>query len=119
MKKDVESMNRFELINEVERLRRDLKQVAREADSLADCQSETRRLTQEIGRLYSQQTIIAQYLDVLGQEPGMEMWLNVADDLRCNRLISPTMWNGGSRRSVRDRRMEAQGRRRKARRSVR
>lgn len=116
MKKDVELMNRFELLNEVERLKRLLEHAESVEANRQILSAENRRLNTEVGRLYSQQTIIAQYFDALGQQPGMQMWLDVADDLRCNRLVSPKFHKRASKRKVTDRRTESQGRRKKTRR---
>lgn len=110
-------MNRFELINEVERLKRQLERAERVEQDNKYLSSENNRLNQEVGRLYSQQTIIAQYFDSLGQQPGMQIWLDVADDLRCGRLVSPKFHQRASRRNVAERRTQPQGRRKKSRRT--
>jgi hypothetical protein len=108
-KKDVEHMNRFELMNELERVRKfdRTDDLSRELRSLQD---ENHKLNQEVNRLLSQQVIVAQYFDVLGQKPGMEMWLDVADDLRTGRLGLPSVFASRAKR-VKERRTQAQGRR--------
>jgi hypothetical protein len=116
MRKDVESMNRFELLNEVVRLTQRLERADRvEADN-AYLSSENRRLNTELGRLYSQQTIIAQYLDHVGQEKDKAFLLDIADDLRCGRLVGYKFAKRVSKRIVTERRTQAQGRRKTQRR---
>ena len=114
--KDPELMNRFELINELEKLVKERDYYKKQAESLSFYQDENHKHVAELGRLYSQQTIIAQYFDALGQKPGMKMWLDVADDLRTGRLIGLTGFKRRSKRDVKDRREQPQGRRKKARR---
>ncbi len=114
--KDVEHMNRFELMNEVERIKGERDRYKKQAESLSFYQNENHEQNLEIERLRSQQVIVAQYFDVLGQTPGFEMWLDVADDLRCGRLISPKKFVRQSQRTTRDRRVQPQGRRKGTRR---
>lgn len=109
-KKDVEHMNRFELMNELERVRAELNRADRADRELEMLQSENHRLNHEVNRLLSQQVIVAQHFDNLGQTPGMEMWLDVADDLRTGRIGLPSALSNRARR-LKERRTQAQGRR--------
>lgn len=115
-KKDVEQMNRFELINEVVRLTQLIERANETQAENSYLSSENHRLGVEIGRLQSQQVVIAQYLDKIGQEPGKEFWLDVADDLRCGRLVGGKFLQRASKRSGSERRTQAQGRRKAKRR---
>jgi len=102
-------MNRFELMNELERVRNfdRTDELSREVSRLQD---ENHKLNLEVNRLLSQQVVVAQYFDVLGQEPGKEMWLDVADDLRTGRLGLPSVFSKRAKR-LKERRTQPQGRR--------
>ncbi len=108
-KKDVEHMNRFELMNELERVRQ-LDRTVEYGREVSRLQEENHRLNGEVNRLLSQQVVIAQHFDNLGQTPGMEMWLDVADDLRTGRIGLPSALANRAQR-LKERRTQAQGRR--------
>lgn len=109
-------MNRFELINELERVKR-FDRTEEYFKEIRFLQAENKRLNDEIGLLHTVLTYTAHHFDALGQRPGFEMYLDVADDIRCNRLVSPPDFKRQSKRNVRDRREQAQGRRKKSRRN--
>lgn len=108
LKKNVEHMNRFELMNELERVRK-FDRTEEYSQEVRRLQDENHKLNQEVNRLLSQQVIVAQYFDALGQKPGQEMWLDVADDLRMGQLVPSVVANRALR--VKERRAQAQGRR--------
>lgn len=108
-------MNRFELINELERVKR-FDRTEEYSKEISWLQSENERLSIELDRTRSVLVITAEHLDALGKKPGFEMYLDVADDMRCYRLVSPPDFKRQSRRNLRDRREQSQGRRKKTRR---
>lgn len=109
-------MNRYELMNEIERIKERREDSDRTVNELSYLRRENERLNDEVNRLLSQQVVISQYFDTLGRESGKEMWLDVADDLRRGRLVSPPNFKRQSKRNTTERRTQQQGRRKSTRR---
>jgi hypothetical protein len=115
-KKELDEMNRYELMNEIERIKERREDSDRTVNELSYLRRENERLNDEVNRLLSQQVVISQYFDTLGRESGKEMWLDVADDLRRGRLVSPPNFKRQSKRNTTERRTQQQGRRKSTRR---
>lgn len=107
-------MNRFELINELERVKSNDKteELRREVERL---HRENDKLHEDLEKCRSTLVIVAQHMDALGaSDPNMRVYLDVADDIRRHQVKPPAAVV--KRRSLKDRRVAAQGRRKATRR---
>ncbi len=106
-------MNRYELMNEFERLKK-FDKTEEYYQSILRLQRENDKLHNELECCRSQLVICAQYFDHLGgSDARLREYLTVADDIRLKKLCAPTATTS-TRRKLVERRKEVQGRRKVA-----
>lgn len=115
-KRPVDEMNRFELMNELERVKESdrTEEYGREISRL---QAENEKLKEKLDVWRQQVMLTAHHLDYLARSSeGLRYLLDTADDLRRGAL-KPLDGETPPPRSLKDRRQQSQGRRKGARRS--
>lgn len=84
-RKDVHLMNRYELLEEIGKIKSEDRTEEYYA-TIERLKEENKKLADRVDILGQMVLIAARHFDILGQNPGQEIYLDIADDLRMEKI---------------------------------